>query len=402
MFVVLRGQVAISQRDGFGQRQPLVEQGPGPVPRRGRPALGPAGAGRRPRRGRRRDHPDPARRPARAAGRRGDARRADHPGADPAAGATDPGRARRAADHRRPRRRRRAPARDLPAAQRPSAQDRRPRGDPAAAGLLSALHAPATEVLPVVITPTGEACCTTRRSASSAGRSGSSGRAPGRELFDVAVVGRRAGRAVGGGLCRLRGAVGRGARRQRLRRAGRGERAHRELPRLSDRDHRRGADRARLRAGREVRRRDHLPRRGERARLPRPGGTVPAGARRRRRGDGAHGGDRQRRALPPAGDRRHRALRGARGLVLGLADRGAALRRRRGGAGRRRQLGRPGGGLPVRPCGAGEPADPRAGPQQEHVALPGRAHRSDAEHRGAGPRPRSPRSTATRRGTSRA
>jgi thioredoxin reductase (NADPH) len=29
MFIVLRGQVAISQRDGFGQRQPLVEQGPG-------------------------------------------------------------------------------------------------------------------------------------------------------------------------------------------------------------------------------------------------------------------------------------------------------------------------------------------------------------------------------------
>ena len=29
MFIVLSGQVAISQRDGFGRRQPLVEQGPG-------------------------------------------------------------------------------------------------------------------------------------------------------------------------------------------------------------------------------------------------------------------------------------------------------------------------------------------------------------------------------------
>ena len=29
MFIVLKGQVAISQRDGFGRRQPLVEQGPG-------------------------------------------------------------------------------------------------------------------------------------------------------------------------------------------------------------------------------------------------------------------------------------------------------------------------------------------------------------------------------------
>ena len=55
-------------------------------------------------------------------------------------------------------------------------------------------------------------------------------------------------------------------------------------------------------------------------------------------------GARYRRPAIP----RHRALRGARGLVLGLADRGAALRRRRGGAGRRRQLGRPGGGLPRR------------------------------------------------------
>ena len=29
MFVVLSGQVAISQRDGLGRRQPVVEQGPG-------------------------------------------------------------------------------------------------------------------------------------------------------------------------------------------------------------------------------------------------------------------------------------------------------------------------------------------------------------------------------------
>ena len=29
MFIVLKGQVAISQHDGFGRRQPLVEQGPG-------------------------------------------------------------------------------------------------------------------------------------------------------------------------------------------------------------------------------------------------------------------------------------------------------------------------------------------------------------------------------------
>ena len=67
--------------------------GAGAVPRRGRAALGPAGAGRRPRRGRGRGDPDAAGGPAGAARRRGGARRADHPGADPAAGGADPERA---------------------------------------------------------------------------------------------------------------------------------------------------------------------------------------------------------------------------------------------------------------------------------------------------------------------
>ena len=95
------GQVAVSQRDGLGRRQPLVEQGPGQFLAEagqlsGRPALVDGHA-----EGDGRGDPDPARRPARAAGRRGRARRADHPGADPAPGAADPAGPRRAADHRR-------------------------------------------------------------------------------------------------------------------------------------------------------------------------------------------------------------------------------------------------------------------------------------------------------------
>ena len=80
--------------------------------------------------------------------------------------------------------------------------------------------------------------------------------------------GRRAGGAGGGGLCGLRGADRDGARRARLRRPGGGEHAHRELPRLSDRHLRPGAGRARLRAGREVRRRDGQPGGGAAAGLP--------------------------------------------------------------------------------------------------------------------------------------
>ena len=115
---------------------------------------------------------------------------------------------------------------------------------------------------------------------------------------------------------------------------------------------------------------------GQRARLPRPGRPLPARAVGRRRGHRAHRGDRQRRPLPAAGDPRHRALRGPRRLVLGLAARGADVRRRRGGAGRRRQLGRAGGGLLSRARREGQPADPRRRPRQEHVALPGRPDRA--------------------------
>ena len=74
-------------------------------------------------------------------------------------------------------------------------------------------------------------------------------------------------------------------------------------------------------------------------------GSFALDARRRRAHPRALGRDRQRRALSPAGDRQPRRIRGPRRLVLGLADRGAALRGRGGHPGRRRQFGRPGGGV---------------------------------------------------------
>ena len=68
-------------------------------------------------------------------------------------------------------------------------------------------------------------------------------------------------------------------------------------------------------------------------------------SQRRPRGAGAQRGDRLRRALSPARHPQSRGLRRHRRLVLGLAGRGEALRGRGGGAGRCRQLGRPGRGL---------------------------------------------------------
>ena len=90
---------------------------------------------------------------------------------------------------------------------------------------------------------------------------------------------------------------------------------------------------------------------------------------------------RQRGALPPSGDPRHRPVRGARGLVLGLADRGAPVRGRGDRSGRRRQFGRPGRGVSVGPRREGAHAGEGAGPGGKHVALSHRPHRRRAEHR---------------------
>ena len=89
----------------------------------------------------------------------------------------------------------------------------------------------------------------------------------------------------------------------------------------------------------------------------------------------------ERRALPAAGDRESRPVRGPRRLVLGFAGRSAALRRPGRRACRRRQFGGTGRRVPVRPCAQGLHGDPRRRPRRQHVALSDRAHRGDAEHR---------------------
>ena len=89
----------------------------------------------------------------------------------------------------------------------------------------------------------------------------------------------------------------------------------------------------------------------------------------------------ERGALSPARDRKSRDIRGARRLVLGLADRGQAVRRPGCRAGRRRQFGRAGRGVPVRPCPQGLHDHPRRRARGQHVALSDRAHRGDRQYR---------------------
>ena len=126
------------------------------------------------------------------------------------------------------------------------------------------------------------------------------------KVYDVAVVGSGPAGLVDRGLCGLRRALGRGVRCAGVRRAGRRQRAHRKLPRLSDRHFRAGADGARLQSGAEIRRRHDDSDRGEVARLlarrrrVRPATRRWRGAARQVRGGG------ERRALSPSRNREPR------------------------------------------------------------------------------------------------
>ena len=117
---------------------------------------------------------------------------------------------------------------------------------------------------------------------------------------------------------------------------------------------------------------------------------MPGPAGRRIPRDGHLGGHRHRGQVPQAGRAAAGPLREDERLLRGLAGRGAALRRRPGGRRRRRQLGRPGGGLPVPARGPGHPHRARARPEREHIAVPHRPARADPERadharrRGAG------------------
>ena len=72
---------------------------------------------------------------------------------------------------------------------------------------------------------------------------------------------------------------------------------------------------------------------------------------------------------------------GPRDLVLGVADRSASVRRRRGRSGRRRQFSRSRRGVSLRSCVQGAHDGERAGLGRKHVALSDRSHHGDLEHR---------------------
>ena len=160
---------------------------------------------------------------------------------------------------------------------------------------------------------------------------------------------RRPCRSCRRGLRRVGRLVGDRARPARLWRAGGRLRPHRKLSRLSHRHFRPGAGRPRLHAGAEIRRRDRHS--------ARSGASSIAAARNRAtsrfRLEIADGEvvqartvvDRLRRALSPAGHCQSLGLRRRRRLLLGVADRGQAVRGRGGGADRRRQFGGAGGGV---------------------------------------------------------
>ena len=199
---------------------------------------------------------------------------------------------------------------------------------------------------------------------------------------------RRPGRAGRRGVRRVRGPAHGAGRAAGDRRAGRPELPDRELPRLPRRRLRRPAHRPGPPAGGQVRRRDaHRPRRRRPARpTARPGwcasptaATIAAHAVILATGVSY-------RQLDAAG--RRRAHRPRRLLRLG-GDRGAGC----AGAGRlhrrRRQLGRPGGGVlrPVRPLGA-RCWCAATSLERVDVALPDRAARRDRQHRRCAPAPR--------------
>ena len=189
--------------------------------------------------------------------------------------------------------------------------------------------------------------------------------------------GRRAGDRR---LCGLGRPAGGRAGLPGLRRPGRRQRAHRELPGLSDRHLGPGAGRPGLRAGAEVRRRDADP--GAGASLdcsaPRPTGELSVhltdGRRLRARTVVIASGARYRRpAVPRLGEFEGRGV-----WYWASAIEAKMCARSRGGAGRRRQLGRAGGGVPGAARRQGLHAGARPGPGGQHVALPDRPHRGHA------------------------
>ena len=131
--------------------------------------------------------------------------------------------------------------------------------------------------------------------------------------------------------------------------------------------------------GTAARRRDPLARRGDRhpARGPLPGRHP----RRGRRGLVPDGGGRDRGQLSPARGAGRRRARRSGDLLRRRHHRGGPLPRPGGRGGGRRQLGRPGGGLPVPLREAGDADGAHPGPLG-HEPVPDRPDRGLPEHRG--------------------
>src|ERR1700722_6807508 len=107
------------------------------------------------------------------------------------------------------------------------------------------------------------------------------------------------------GLWLFRRPDGRGSRRPRLRRSGRRQRPDRELLWLPNRNKRPGAHRPRLRSGAEIRRRRHDTGRRQDDRLFAPQRRFRARGRGRRAHSGADDRGRQRRTISPSDNRRY-------------------------------------------------------------------------------------------------
>ena len=113
----------------------------------------------------------------------------------------------------------------------------------------------------------------------------------------------------------------------------------------------------------------------------RDGRRIATRASRRAHLADAHRGRGERRPLSAARGAAPEGIRRARHLVLGVRPRGENVRAHRGGPGRRRQLGGPGGRIPRAARLEGPRARARAGPCRQHVALSDRSDRGDAEYR---------------------